>query len=74
MFESEVQLNHRFEVLDKLNTLVKEWIKDVTLEKNMPEQVSLSCYVWLSSYAFNEGCKMLAILSFPLCSVAHISR
>uniref|UniRef100_A0A6A7FS07 Poly(A) polymerase n=1 Tax=Hirondellea gigas TaxID=1518452 RepID=A0A6A7FS07_9CRUS len=40
MFESDVELEHRFEVLGKLNALVKEWIRESSLAKNMPEQVA----------------------------------
>ena len=38
MFESDIELNHRYEVLVKLDDLVKQWIKEVSLNKNMPEQ------------------------------------
>lgn len=38
VFENEQELNHRMEILAKLNTLVKQWVKDVSLSKNMPEQ------------------------------------
>jgi poly(A) polymerase len=40
VFESEQELNHRMEILAKLNTLVKQWIKDVSVGKNMPEQMA----------------------------------
>lgn len=36
VFESESELNHRMEILAKLNALVKEWIKKVSMSKNMP--------------------------------------
>ena len=39
-FESENELTHRWEVLAKLNTLVKNWIKDLSIEKNMPVEVA----------------------------------
>ena len=39
-FESEAELNHRMEVLANLNTLVKTWIKDLSIEKNMPREVA----------------------------------
>ena len=39
-FESEAELNHRMEVLANLNTLVKTWIKDLSVEKNMPREVA----------------------------------
>lgn len=40
VFESEQELNHRMEILAKLNGLVKQWIKDISVSKNMPEQVA----------------------------------
>ncbi|KAL7635144.1 UNVERIFIED_CONTAM: hypothetical protein RMT77_014130 [Armadillidium vulgare] len=41
MFETDAELHHRFEVLGKLNNLVKEWIKDISLNvKHMPPQVA----------------------------------
>ena len=39
-FESENELTHRMEVLANLNTLVKNWIKDLSVEKNMPREVA----------------------------------
>ncbi|XP_037945041.1 poly(A) polymerase type 3-like [Teleopsis dalmanni] len=37
VFETQDELNHRMEILAKLNTLVKQWVKDVSVSKNMPE-------------------------------------
>ncbi|XP_068682240.1 poly(A) polymerase type 3-like isoform X4 [Montipora foliosa] len=37
VFESEEELQHRMVVLAKLNTLVKQWIIDISLAKNMSE-------------------------------------
>ncbi|XP_015757279.1 PREDICTED: poly(A) polymerase type 3-like [Acropora digitifera] len=37
VFESKEELQHRMVVLTKLNTLVKKWIIDTSLSKNMPE-------------------------------------
>ncbi|ALC41534.1 hrg [Drosophila busckii] len=37
VFESQDELNHRMEILAKLNTLVKQWVKDISMSKNMPE-------------------------------------
>ncbi|XP_012155930.1 poly(A) polymerase type 3 [Ceratitis capitata] len=37
VFETQDELNHRMEILAKLNTLVKQWVKDVSMAKNMPE-------------------------------------
>lgn len=34
--ESDEELDHRMEVLRKVNELAKEWIKDVSVQKNMP--------------------------------------
>lgn len=42
VFESEEELQHRIVVLGKLNTLVKQWIIDTSLAKNMPESVANS--------------------------------
>ncbi|XP_060043209.1 poly(A) polymerase gamma isoform X2 [Erinaceus europaeus] len=39
VFEDEEELNHRLVVLGKLNTLVKEWISDVSESKNLPPSV-----------------------------------
>lgn len=40
VFENESELNHRMEILSKLNSLVKQWVKDVSVQKNMPEQLA----------------------------------
>lgn len=37
VFETEDELNHRMEILAKLNTLVKQWVKEISVAKNMPE-------------------------------------
>ncbi|BFZ11736.1 hypothetical protein BsWGS_14775 [Bradybaena similaris] len=34
VFESEAELNHRLEVLAKINILMRSWIKDVSRQKN----------------------------------------
>ena len=39
-FESEAELTHRMEVLATLNTLIKDWIKELSIEKNMPSDVA----------------------------------
>lgn len=39
-FETEAELNHRMEILAKLNILVKTWVKDVSISKNMPQQLA----------------------------------
>ncbi|XP_003393427.1 poly(A) polymerase type 3 [Bombus terrestris] len=40
VFESEAELNHRMEILSKLNTLVKQWIRDTSIARNMPSSVA----------------------------------
>lgn len=40
VFETEEELNHRMEVLSKVNTLVKQWVKDVSINKNMPPNIA----------------------------------
>ncbi len=38
-FESDAELTHRVEVMAKLNGLVKKWIHDVSLAKNVPPEI-----------------------------------
>ncbi|XP_078591814.1 poly(A) polymerase beta-like [Branchiostoma floridae x Branchiostoma japonicum] len=40
VFDTEEGLTHRMVVLGKLNKLVKEWIKQVSLAKNMPPAIA----------------------------------
>lgn len=40
VFESDQELNHRMVILGKLYSLVKRWIKDVSIARNMPESVA----------------------------------
>lgn len=40
VFETEEELGHRMEVLGRLNELVKQWIKDLSIEKSMPPNVA----------------------------------
>ncbi|CAN8000364.1 unnamed protein product, partial [Ixodes hexagonus] len=40
LFESTDELAHRMEVLSKINELVKQWIYDVSVKKNMPPSVA----------------------------------
>uniref|UniRef100_T1JA32 polynucleotide adenylyltransferase n=1 Tax=Strigamia maritima TaxID=126957 RepID=T1JA32_STRMM len=40
IFETDEELNHRMEVLSKVNNLVKDWIRDVSTKKNMPPSVA----------------------------------
>lgn len=39
-FESDAELAHRMEVMAKLNSLVKKWIRDVSIAKNVPPEVA----------------------------------
>ena len=36
VFESDSELRHRMEVLHKINSLFKDWIKKISVSKNMP--------------------------------------
>ncbi|XP_018332903.1 poly(A) polymerase type 3 [Agrilus planipennis] len=40
VFETDQELNHRMVVLGKLYSLVKQWIKDLSIARNMPESVA----------------------------------
>ncbi|XP_071450395.1 poly(A) polymerase type 3 [Hetaerina americana] len=40
VFESDEELNHRMEILSKLNALVKEWIREASVKRNMPPNVA----------------------------------
>ncbi|XP_050037407.1 poly(A) polymerase beta isoform X2 [Dermacentor andersoni] len=40
LFESEDELAHRMDVLSKINQLVKKWIYEVSVKKNMPPSVA----------------------------------
>ncbi|XP_023210754.1 poly(A) polymerase beta-like [Centruroides sculpturatus] len=40
LFESDMELDHRMEVLSKINELFKQWIKDISIKKNMPPSVA----------------------------------
>ena len=39
-FESSEELSHRVQVMAKLNVLVKEWIRNVSLAKNVPPEIA----------------------------------
>lgn len=49
MFESVQELTHRMEILSKLDILVKEWVKEVSIQKSIPpsvaEHVSKQCNI-----------------------------
>eukprot|EP00112_Aurelia_sp_Birch-Aquarium-sp1_P004367 Seg1493.9 transcript_id=Seg1493.9/GoldUCD/mRNA.D3Y31 product=Poly protein_id=Seg1493.9/GoldUCD/D3Y31 len=55
IFETQEEIQHRMVVLGRLNELAKEWIIDVSLAKNMPENV-----------AKNVGGKIFTFGSFRL--------
>ncbi|XP_053620542.1 poly(A) polymerase type 3 isoform X2 [Plodia interpunctella] len=40
VFESENEMHHRMEVLGQLHRLVRQWIRDESLRKNMPPSVA----------------------------------
>ena len=40
VFESDTELRHRMDVLHKINQLFKDWIKQISISKNMPEEVA----------------------------------
>ncbi|XP_067007897.2 poly(A) polymerase type 3 isoform X2 [Anabrus simplex] len=40
VFETDEELNHRMEILSKLNALVKEWICEASVKRNMPLNVA----------------------------------
>lgn len=40
VFDTEQELNHRMVILGKLYSLVRKWIKDVSIARNMPENVA----------------------------------
>ncbi len=40
VFESDSELRQRMDVLQKINQLFKEWIKNISISKNMPEEVA----------------------------------
>ncbi|KAL1518214.1 hypothetical protein ABEB36_001872 [Hypothenemus hampei] len=40
IFETEQELNHRMLILGKLYSLVRQWIKDLSIKCNMPENVA----------------------------------
>ncbi|CAF4693014.1 unnamed protein product, partial [Rotaria sp. Silwood1] len=39
-FESSEELSHRVQVMAKLNVLVREWIRNVSLAKNVPPEIA----------------------------------
>lgn len=74
--ESDEELNHRMEVLRKVNELAKEWIKEVSVQKNMP--VSAADHVGGKIYTFgsyrlgvhNKGADIDALCVAP----RHVDR
>lgn len=39
-FESDAELAHRVDVMSKLNSLVKQWIRDVSIAKHVPSETA----------------------------------
>ncbi|RWS31605.1 poly(A) polymerase-like protein [Leptotrombidium deliense] len=44
LFESEDEMNHRYEVLSSLNELVEKWVQNVSLQKKMPPENANQMY------------------------------
>jgi poly(A) polymerase len=40
VFESEAEMHHRMEVLGSLHRLVRQWIREESMRKNMPSSVA----------------------------------
>lgn len=40
VFETAAEMDHRMQILNKLNVLVKKWVRDVSISKNMPPQMA----------------------------------
>lgn len=40
VFETVEELTHRMEILSKLDTLVKEWVREVSIQKSIPPSVA----------------------------------
>lgn len=59
VFESEAEMHHRMEVLGSLHRLVRQWIRDESLRKNMPlsvaETVGGNIYTF-GSYRLGVNC------------------
>lgn len=76
VFETEQELNHRMIILGKLYSLVKQWIKDVSIARNMPESVAENVggkIYTFGSYRLgvhNKGADIDALCVAP----RHISR
>ncbi|XP_076262746.1 poly(A) polymerase hiiragi [Rhynchophorus ferrugineus] len=76
VFESKDELDHRMYILGKLYTLVKQWIKDLSIKNNMPESVAESVggkVYTFGSYRLgvhNKGADIDALCVAP----KHISR
>ena len=39
-FESDAELSHRVEVMAKLDALVRKWIRNVSIAKNVPAEIA----------------------------------
>lgn len=61
VFESEGELHHRMEVLGSLHKLARQWIRELSLKKNMPpsiaETVGGNIYTF-GSYRLGVSCSM----------------
>jgi len=40
IFETTAEMTHRMEILSKLDLLVKNWVRDLSIQKNMPPSVA----------------------------------
>ena len=40
VFETVEELTHRMEILSKLDALVKEWVRDLSIKKSLPPSVA----------------------------------
>ena len=75
VFESQEELNHRMEVLAKLNSLVTNWIKDLSVERKMPpsvaETVGGSVYTF-GSYRCNNHASLISWKTWK--TIIHFCR
>jgi len=58
VFETMAEMTHRMEILSKLDNLVKEWVREMSVKKNIPpsvaEQVSFLLKILLLSVVGNH--------------------
>lgn len=68
-FESVEEMTHRMEILSKLDHLVKQWVKDISVQKNIPPSVAEHVIIlMLSDNIFLE--KYIIIIILHLCLTA----